>query len=391
MNKKQLLISLIILAALCFIVYNMLKKDSSTWNSSKYSAGGENLFANLDVNKINKMTFSRGSEVSSIVRNDNGWTISEKGNYPADFKKIASFLGILAEVKSVQDIKAGKSQLEKLGLGDSDKEKGNATLVELSEESGNKTYSLLLGKMHLKKEENPNPFFGSGPDGRYVMILDGKFQPKLISQTFDDIGSGSISWADKSFFEIDRIKSVEVQKNAADESWKLVKNTENEAFSLPDLKEGEELDTSKISSLSTLLKNSSFQDVNTLPANFAGDKVVVETFDGFKYEITIAPQEKDQYSMNIKTTANIPSQRETVKDEKPEDKDKLDKEFKAKNTSLKEKLEKEASMCKWVYVLGKNYVDTLLKTKRELLKEKKAETAPAAPVAAPAKAPVPNE
>ena len=203
MNRKQFLISLVVLAALCLVVFSLLKKDSSSWNSSKYSAGGENLFANLDVNKICKVTVSQGAEVSNIVRNENGWTISEKGDYPAEFRKIALLLGILAEVKSVQDVQAGKSQFEKLGLSDGDREKGNAVLVELSEESGKKANSILLGKMHLKKEENPNPFFGSGPDGRYVMVLDGKFQPKLVTQTFDEIGGSPVSWADKSFVEME--------------------------------------------------------------------------------------------------------------------------------------------------------------------------------------------
>lgn len=371
--------SVVVLAALCLIVSNLLKKDSSSWNSGKYSAGGENLFANLDVNKTDKLTVSSGTELSSIVRNENGWTIGEKNSYPADFRKIASFLGALAEVKSVQNVKAGKSQLEKLGLGDGDREKGNAVLVELSEESGKKTNSILLGKMHFKKEENPNPFFGSGPDGRYVMLLDGKFQPKLISLTFDDIGSSPVSWADKSFVEIDKIKSIDVRKKTADEGWKLVKNTENETFSLSDLKEGEELDPGKIAPLASFLRNASFQDVGSLPANFAGDTAAIETFDGFKYEITFAPQEKDQYSVNIKTTADIPSRREAVKDEKPEDKEKLDREFKAKTDIMKEKLERETAIGKWVYVLRKNYIDTLLKTKKELMKEKKAETAPAVP------------
>ncbi|MFA6291109.1 MAG: DUF4340 domain-containing protein, partial [Victivallales bacterium] len=299
MNRKQLLISIVILAALCLIVYSMLKKDSSSWNSGKYSAGGENLIANLDVNKICKLTVTQGTEVSNIVRNENGWTISEKGGYPAEFRKIAMLLGVLAEVKTVQDLQVGKSQFDKLGLSDSDRENGNAILVELSEEPDKKAYSILLGKMHFKKEENPNPFFGSAPDGRYVMVLEGKSQPKLISQTFDEIGGSPVSWTDKSFVEIDKIKSIDVRKKAADEGWKLMKNSENEIFSLSDLKEGEELDSAKIAALGNLLKNVSFLDVSPLPANFAGDTVVIETFDGFKYEITIAPQEKDKYSVNI--------------------------------------------------------------------------------------------
>ncbi len=376
MNKKQLLISIAVLAVLCPIVFNLLKKDSSSWNNEKYSAGGENIFGDLDVNVIGKLTVTNGDEVSNIVRNETGWTVSEKGNYPADFKKISSLLGMLAYAKSVQDVKAGKSQLQKLGLADDDMAKGNAALVELSDESGKKTKSILLGKMHFKKEDNPNPLFGSEPDGRYVMILDGKFQPKLINYTFDDTIGSPISWTDKSFIGIEGIKAVDVQKRSADGNWKLLKNTENETFNLSDLKEGEELDPGKIAPLSNLMKNVSFLDVNPVPANFAGDTVTIETFDGFKYEMTFAPQEKDKYSVNIKTTAIIPSQRETIKDEKPEDKEKLDSAFKMKADTMKEKLERETAFGKWVYTLSKNNLDTLLKSKKELLKEKKEETAP---------------
>ena len=68
------------------------------------------------------------------------------------------------------------------------------------------------------------------------------------------------------------------------------------------------------------------------------------------------------------------------KDEKPEDKEKLDKEFKEKLSKQDEKLQAEQALSKWTYTVSKWSVDALLKNRGELLMEKKAAAAtPSAP------------
>jgi hypothetical protein len=72
-------------------------------------------------------------------------------------------------------------------------------------------------------------------------------------------------------------------------------------------------------------------------------------------------------------TADLPKERTPGKDEKPEDKDKLDKEFKDKLSKLEEKLKLEKTCEKWTYLVDKYTVDALLKERKDLLVEKKDE------------------
>ena len=72
-------------------------------------------------------------------------------------------------------------------------------------------------------------------------------------------------------------------------------------------------------------------------------------------------------------TAQIPKERTPGKDEKPEDKARLDKEFKEKQKKLEEKLAQEKAYEKWVYLVSNWTVDSLLKERAQLLVEKKEE------------------
>ncbi len=380
MNRKQLITSLVILAVVGLSIYFILKKDISSWNSSKYSATGENLLADLDVNKITGFVVSSGKQTATLKRNDDGsWIISEKDSYPGDYQKILNFLKNLPEIKTVQNINAGKSQFEKLGLADSDKEKGTAIALDFIGESGKKLASFLIGKKHFKKEENPMPFMGGGmSDGCYVLLADGKLQPRLVNNSFESISADPMSWTDKSFFDIENIISMESKRKNPDESWKLVKDEKTDKLTLADIKDGELLDEGKIQMLNSFLKYVAFKDVKICPADFTGESLKIEAGDGFKYDICFAlnAENPGQYHVNIKATAAIPENREAGKDEKPEDKDRLDKEFKAKEEKLREKLDREKSLGKWLYTLSKGDMSSVLDTRKDFLKtkdDKKAE------------------
>jgi hypothetical protein len=71
--------------------------------------------------------------------------------------------------------------------------------------------------------------------------------------------------------------------------------------------------------------------------------------------------------------AQLSKERTPGKEEKPEDKAKLDKEFKEKQTKLEEKLSQEKAYEKWVYLVSSWSLDSLLKPRHELMAEKKDE------------------
>jgi hypothetical protein len=72
-------------------------------------------------------------------------------------------------------------------------------------------------------------------------------------------------------------------------------------------------------------------------------------------------------------TAQIPKERTPGKDEKPEDKTRLDKEFKDKQKNLEDKLSQEQKYGKWIYLVSNWTFDSLLKDRSQLLVEKKEE------------------
>jgi putative NADH-flavin reductase len=73
--------------------------------------------------------------------------------------------------------------------------------------------------------------------------------------------------------------------------------------------------------------------------------------------------------MQVAVSGNFAKERAPGKDEKPEDKEKLDKEFKDKLAKHEEKLKNEKRFEQWVYIVPKYTVEPLLKGRQELLKE----------------------
>ena len=79
----------------------------------------------------------------------------------------------------------------------------------------------------------------------------------------------------------------------------------------------------------------------------------------------------------MSVSGNFPKERAAGKDEKPEDKTKLDKEFQDKVKKLEEKLKAEKAYEKWTYLVSKWTIDPLFKERKDLLVEKKEEPKPA--------------
>ena len=95
--------------------------------------------------------------------------------------------------------------------------------------------------------------------------------------------------------------------------------------------------------------------------------LTVETFDGFTYIARIGPKQDDNYPVTFSVSANLATERPAAKDEKAEDKTRLDKEFKERQSKLAEKLAKEKQFENWIYQLPAYSVDEILKPRQELL------------------------
>ena len=129
---------------------------------------------------------------------------------------------------------------------------------------------------------------------------------------------------------------------------------------------------------SSVLSYPSFNDVvlDKKPEELGLDKPTVAsvtTSEGFKYTLNIGKPDGENYPLTLAVAGEFKREREPGKDEKPEDKDKADKEFKEKLAKLDEKLKSEQALGKWTYQVSKWTVDQLLKTRHDLLADKKSE------------------
>jgi hypothetical protein len=234
------------------------------------------------------------------------------------------------------------------------------------------------------------------PDGRYVMVSGQTANASLVSESFSNLEPRPESWLNKDFFKVEKTLSVSVTYPEATNSWHVSRPTETGEWALQDAQPGETLDTAKTSSLASALSWPSFEDilVQPNPADYGLDQPILAkltTADGFQYALQIGRREgEEKYYLAVNVTADYPKERTAEAEEKPEDKERLDKEFKEKTDKLTEKLQKEKALEGWVFQVSKWTFDSLLKKRSELLKEPPKEEAGAgtAPLTPPLVNPV---
>ena len=381
MNRKQFVILLVLVVVLGAWGVNRLRKQTSSWSGG--GAGvGQKLLGEFAVNDVAQISIAQGVNQVTLIKTNDLWRVAQRGDYPANFSEISSLLLKLKDLKVVQIEKIGASQLPRLELAASGT--NSPTIVEFRDGGGKAIKTLTLGKKHMKSggQSSPADEFGGGggwPDGRYVQVSGAADQVALISDALTDVEPDAGHWLNKDFFKIEKAKAIAVTFPEATNSWKLVRETEGGELKFGEAKAGEALDSSKASGVGNPFSSPTFNDVavGTAPGQTGLDKptmVSIETFDGFDYTIKIGAKTNDNYFVTMSVTATLPKERASGKDEKPEDKTRLDKEFADKQKKLEEKLAAEKTFEPWTFQVAGWTVDSVLKERSQLLVEKKEET-----------------
>ncbi len=380
MNRKQLILiflALVILGGAGLVLMN--HKDSS-W-SRPQGKMGQKLFPDFPLNDVATIHVKAASDLH-LAAKDGVWGVQERADYPANLSQIRDLLIKMLDLKISQSETIGPSQLGRMELEPPGKGTNSGTLVEFMDKQGKTIQSFLLGKKHTQQSTSPSPFGGGGeyPDGRYLLLSNDPKDLLLVSDTLDSIEVNPESWLDRDFFKIDKLQSVSLVSTNATNSWKLTRESESAPWVLAATNAGEVLDSNKVSSLAGTLSYASFVDVasNTAPAVTGLDHplaVTLGTFDHFTYNLKVGGKtpENNLY-LTVAVAADIPAERAAGKDEKPEDKQKLDKEFQDKTKELKDKLAKEKSFAQWVYLVTPSLVDPLIRDRSQLFVDKKEET-----------------
>jgi len=378
MNRKQLLVILVIGVVLGGLGLYLSRQRSASFERTARTATKQ-LLGDFPVKDIAQITIRHDTNEVNLVKAD-GWVVKERGNYPANTGDIVELVNKLSILQPAQSQKIGESQLGRMELLPPEKGGTNsATRVELKDKDGKAIRTVLLGKKSMRGGGD-EPYGGGGwPNGRWIYLPDKPGTAYLVSEAFNEIEPKPDRWLSKDFFKVEKTRTIAVAFPEATNSWKVSRETESGEWKLADAKPEEKLDSSKTSSLSYALSSPGFVDVliGAKPEQVGLDKpttISLETFDDFTYTVKVGSKTNDNYAMTVAVAATLPKERTAAKDEKPEDKARLDKEFKDTQKKFEEKLAQEKSLGKWTYLVSSWTVDSLLKKRSELLVEKKDET-----------------
>ncbi len=403
MNKKQLFLIFGVAIVLVGSVFMARTNRKATWQGQ---TAAETLLPSFPVNDVTGLEITGKSGSVKLVRKDDGWRVAERFDYPASFSTLKEFIVKIGELKAAQSVKVGASQYGRLNLEEPGKGESSGTKVVFYGKDGKALQTLVFGKEHSKKTEEgaqPNPMMGmmgggggSWPDGRYLLLPESN-RVVLVSDSFSAVDPDPTRWLEKEFFKVTDLKDARLL--AADqELWSVSRDSKTAELALAGpLPEGKEVDTGKLGSIKSAFGWASFTDVADpalKPEDTGMDapKVyIARDFDGFAYTVRIGKETSDgKVHVQAEVAFAGPSERPADAAEKPEDKPKKDEEFAKKLQENKDKAEQMNRRLKgWTYVVSKYTVESVTKTREELLKDKAKppEATPAA--AAPAAEAVP--
>jgi hypothetical protein len=378
MNRKQLLLLLIVGLVVGGLGYYLFRSDRAEFVSREVGVG-EKLLGDFPANDVARLTVRSGEGEVNLAK-DEVWVVREKSDYPASFSKVAELVRKLWDLKPVQSQNVGTSQWGRLNLlppGGSPEGTNTATLIELKDKEGKTIKSILLGKQQMRDSGSQ---FGGFPVGRWVALPDNTGTVYVVNEAFSDVTVEPRDWLAKdNFFKVEKLKAISLVSTNADDSWALFRTNDvsGAPWTLVDPREGESLDSGKVSSFNWALSSPSFNDAHKKDSEEVKDAFAhpttlnLETFDGFKYVVQIGSQpDPDSYYLTVDVEAELPRARVIPEDEKPEDKEAKDKEWTEAQEKLREKLKKEQALKGWVFKVSKWSVDSLLKNRGDLLAPK---------------------
>jgi hypothetical protein len=389
MKGKQLLLLLLLVGGLGYAGYLSFQGSRESW-SQKGTGGAGTKVVTFPINDVTQVQIKDATAEVNLVKGDD-WTVKERADYPANFDQVSELLRKLWDLKTVQEVKAGPSQHPRLNLVQPGEGDSAGTLVDLKDKEGKSVASLVLGKKHMSNSGGgDDPGFATG---RYVLPLGDKARVSLVSETFDQYEPKPERWLRRDFVKVENPKTITLNSPDAKMRWSATRESTTGEWKLADAKGDEKLDASKVSMFGSAFASPSFKDVvapGTKPEETGLDQpttLKIETFDGFTYAMEIGKVKDEALPVKLAISATLKKERTPGKDEKPEDKTKLDDEFKAALKKLEDKLAAEKKFESRTYLVEKFTLDSLLKERSALLPDAKPDPATPAPGPPPTPAP----
>jgi hypothetical protein len=398
MKRTQFVILILLLVVLGAAAFFFLQRSTTSWQSN--TGRQTEKIVNLPINQVAQVVIQQPETEINLKKKGDSWVVPARHDYPANFEMISTLIRQVWELKPVQELKVGQSQLGRLSLLEPSQGANGGTLVDFKDEGGKRLAALLVGKKYLRESAQPSAQARSYPAGRYVMPEDGSHRVTLVSEVFSQLDGKPERWLDRDFIKIEKPTSIAISGPTPTMSWKLEREPSAKDWKLSDLQGDEHLDPTKANQVaSSISAFTTFIDITDAKPEATGlDKPVVVTViteDGFTYVLNFGKKMEDNYPLTVSVSANLPTARTPGKDEKPEDKEKLDKEFQTKRETLEKKLAKEKKVEGWTYLLPKYGVEQVEKNRADLFAPKSTPSptpsaSPASPMLSAKPSPLPK-
>ncbi len=320
------------------------------------------------------MTIQSTTGKVALLKKDDVWVIEDRAGYPANFERIGDLLRKIWDLKTVQEPNVGPTQFARLELAEP--LAGAGTKIEFKGKDGKALGALILGKKHMKTggAGGLGGFGADGgfPAGRYVMQPGGA-RVSLVSETLEEVEAKPESWLSRDFFKIENPSAVTLAGTTDAQKWKLTRENATAEWKLDGAKADEKPDAAKTSPVGTAFAAPTFSDVlapDAKPADTGLDKpaaITIETFDGFTYVLKAGKETNGNQPVTIEVNGKFAKERTPGKDEKPEDKTRLDEEFKKKLKDYEDKLAAEKKFEGRPFLIAKSTLDLVVKDRAALL------------------------
>jgi len=297
-----LLLLLVVLGGGALLYYNQERAR----RPQNVATLGRTLLQDLPIAQVASIRIVEPKATLTVQRRDEGWTLAERGDFPADLARVREFVLKLAALKVGQSEPIGEKDRARLQLD------AAGTQVELGAPDGSALAKLTLGKKYWKRE--PESAEKTPADGRFIGLPAEPQQVYLVSDPLAQASARTADWIDRTAFQVEKVQVLEV-RHPDGSGYRIERAADNADWKLAGLLPGEKLDTGRANAASYSLSLLELADVAPKDAPDTGlDKptlINATTLAGRAYAIKVGRLEGDNYYVSFQSSGP---------DEKPREK-----------------------------------------------------------------------
>ena len=377
MNAKSLgILAVAAVAAAAAATFALRGRESAVASSETR----QKLFPELlkSINDAAAIRVERKDGGFTLQRQGDIWGLVDKSGYPVDIEPVRKSLLTLADMETLESKTSNPELYAKLGVEEPTAEGSKATLLTVSNATGQELARLIVGKNYESKNYSAA--------GQCYVRRPGETQSWLATGQLDLKEQGA-DWLQKKILEVkrDRVRKVEIRHPDQEVVHVERAQPEQSDFSLSNIPEGKELTYATVAStVSAGLEYVNLEDVQPAGSiDFTQDPGPTATFwcfDGLKLTVDCKEQDGKTYARFVAAYEEAPTvvgpepvpaaEGET----KPVDEAKPAK--KSAEEVQREIDELNARLSKWTYVISTYNRGAYYKRMSDLVKDKAPPPAP---------------